>query len=275
MKLVITLAAIILAVLFPAMAAYLLCSHLTGGLLFLCFGRVNVATMIYPIILAFWNRNILNQPLKVFFIYCIATFCINLIEQLFILGWINNYEIVIEIVEYLDIENTNFMLILYHLKDFAFLGWFYSILMPFRYSIWIKRIAFLLFIAALINYLFIEGYKGYGIFNPTTDAIFSFSLPAIYLRYLYKNMLNVPISKNSYFWISFGLIFTNLIGFFLYLIGDTLHTYYYPLFTKLSISRNGFDMIAQVLLSIGFLYTPFAKYIPLPENEDTQDQKTD
>lgn len=241
-----------------------------ADILLIKIGKINVIVMLLPIIVAIWQRKYLNKPLRIFLFYCITTFCINFLEQLIIWLAMNHPKIIMPYLQYWGIGNTNFLLILYHLKDFIFLGWFYGILLATKYGVWVKRIAGLLSVMALMNYLFIEGFRGFGIVNPAADAIFSFSLPAFYLWYLFKYMLHFPVHKNPYFWISFGLVITNLIGLFLYLAGDTMHETDYILFAKVSIARNIFDMVAQVIFAIGFWHAPYAKYIALPEKGDTQ-----
>lgn len=231
-----------------------------NGLLILT-ARINISIMLLPIVVAIFIRKEFNKPLHIFLIYCLVTLAINLLEQAFIWGVTKYYEQCKTYLVYWNIGDTNFLQILYYLKDFIFLGWFYSLLVPKQYNISIKWIAALLSLVATINYLFIEGYNVYGTFNPAADAIFSFALPAFYLWFMYRENLSFPIKKNPYFWISFGLIFTNLIGLFLYLVGDTIYGDDFILFAKISIGRNIFDMISQMLLAIGFWHSPYAKYV--------------
>lgn len=235
--------------------------------IFILSGRICLVCILIPVLIALWNKKHLNTPLKIFVWYCLVTLLINITEHLFVWSADNYKTFWLPILKKWGISDTSFLQIFYYLKDFALLGWFYALLLPLKYSIWVKRIASFLFLATLINYLFIEGYNTYGVFNPAADAIFSFVLPSFYLWYLYRHLINFPLNKNVYFWISFGLIFTNLIGLFLYLVGDAIHKMDYVLFTKMSIIRNIFDMISQVIFAIGFWYAYYVKYLPQPNEK--------
>lgn len=234
------------------------------------FGRLNIASMILPIVIAIWMWKRLNKPLKVFLGYCVVTLLINLLEQMFIWSVDKYTDFWLPILRYWRIENTNFLQILYYLRDFTFLGWFYSILLPLHSEIWVKRIAISLFFATLINYLFIEGYRVYGIFNPAIDAIFSFVLPLFYLWFLYQSFFHIPLYKNPYFWLSFGLIFINLLGLFLYFAGNKMQQTDFVLFAKVVIIKNCLEIIGRIILSIGFWYAPYVQHLlPPGKRKDT------
>jgi len=255
--------AIILGVVLPVVLAFSQCQTLVSDMFFICMGRVSIVAMFYPIVIALIYRKSLNKPLRVFLVYCVATVVANLIEQVFLWLAVHHFYLVEDFIEWANIGNTNFLMILYQIKNFALLGWFYSLLLPLKSGKWVKRTGFALTIAALISYFFIEGHNAFSVFN-TVDAVFGFLLPALYLSYFFRRQINFPVYKNPYFWISFGLVFANTIGLFVYLVGDTLQVNFYNIFVNLSIARNGFDVIAQILLSVGFWYAPLARYIALP-----------
>ena len=235
--------------------------------LFLLVSRITVAIMFLPIIVAIWQRKFLNKPLKVFLFYRIFAVFFNLLEQLFIWFAINDYSKIKSIVEWLEIGDTAFLTITYQLNNFFFLGWFYYLLFPAKYGSWIKRSAIALFLAALTNYLFIEGHREFGTFNPTATAIFTFGIAFFYLWYIYRSQLALPLTKNPYFWFSLALIIPYLVNFFFFLISDVSHEEDYLLFTIMAIIKDAFLILGQILMAIGFWRARYAKYVPLPSQE--------
>lgn len=133
------------------------------------------------------------------------------------------------------------------------MGWFfYLALGDSPIAKWIKYLSITLFLAALINYLFIEGYKVFGIFNPTADAVFSFAIPMFLMWHLYQTESKVPLNKNPYFWIYLRLIVPNLVGMFLYFSGDYLHKTNYDLYVIVVVIRNIFYFIGHLFAAYGF-----------------------
>jgi hypothetical protein len=219
--------------------------------------------MIIPIIVAIVNYKDLNKILKIFFWYCVITFSLDISEHGLMWAVAHYKSFFVPILNKWEIKNTIFFQILYYLKNFAFLGYFfYELLHSHKSAKWIKRVSIFLFISSIINYLFIEGYKDWGIFNPTMDAFFCFLLPLYYMWHLFNMNTKVPISKNPYFWIGLGLISTALIGFFLFLTQDKLEKTDLTLFYKLAIFKNCIMIIEQFLEAVGFYYARYTKYLP-------------
>jgi hypothetical protein len=238
--------------------------------LFILFSKIGTITILIPISLAIWQRKYLNQPLKIFLWYRIFALGINFLEQAFVWFATKYFQLLQPYLKYWDISDTNFLLILFYINDYIFLGLFFYILLGYKPDgIWIWRIAMLLLLTNVINYCFIEGYKVYGFFNPTSDAIFVFGVAAFYLWHLYKSQLVLPLTRNPYFWICFGLILPHLIGFFLFLVGDVALRTNFPLFVSLSIAKNCFLILAQIFYAIAFWRAPYARFIPLPSEEKT------
>ncbi|MEZ4992360.1 MAG: hypothetical protein R2824_18190 [Saprospiraceae bacterium] len=231
---------------------------------FILVSKITVAIMIIPIIVAIWQWKYLNKPLKVFLGFIICLIVANLLEQGIIWYVTNYYEKAKPWLEYWDIHDTNFLAILYRLNHFFWLGWFYSLLAPGKYRTWIRGLASFLFVAALINYLFIEGYHGFGKFNPAAAAIFTFGLASFYLWYVYRSQLALPLTKNTYFWLSLALIIPDLASFFLFLVGDFSHEENLAMFITMSIMKNGFMIISWILMAIGFWRARYARFVPLP-----------
>ncbi len=234
--------------------------------LLILFSKMVLGSLILLVIVAIWQRKYWNKPLKVFVAYKVFSIFFNLIVQGFVWAANNYYPTFKPWLDYFEIYNTNFLEILFYLNDFIFLGWFYYLLLGNRpIGKWIRRVSWILIVAVLLNYFFIEGHNVYGVFNPTMDAIFVFGVAAFYLWYLFRLHLTLPIHKNPYFWISFGLIVPHLIGFFLFMIGDVTYDENFKLFVIISIVKNSFLILGQILMAIGYLYARYAKYIPVPE----------
>lgn len=237
--------------------------------LFLLVGQITIAMMVLPIIVAVWQYKFLNKPLKVFLYYRITELLLNLLEQVFIWFAIHDYDKIKGIVEWLGIGDTAFLAITYQLNNFAFLGWFYFLLLPKKYGSWVKRIAIGLFFAVLINYLFIEGHREFGTFNPTATAIFTFGVAFFYLWYIYRAQLALPLTKNPYIWFSLALLIPYLVSFFFFLISDVSHKEDYLLFTIMAIVKDSFLIVGLILMAVGFWRARYARYIPLPRTSET------
>lgn len=226
--------------------------------------------MVLPIVVALWQRNQLNQPLRVFLWYRIFAVFFNLIEQTIIWLSINRYPIIGPYLKYWDIYDTNFLGILYYLNDYIFLCWFFYLLFGRKpYGVWIGVVAMLLLVSNLINYCFIESYHVYGFFNPTSDTIFILGVAAFYLWHLYKSQLLLPLTKNPYFWITFGLILPQIISFFLFIVGNITSKENFTWFVTMSIGKDGFVILAQIFYAIAFWRAHYARFIPLPSQEKT------
>ena len=240
--------------------------------LFILFGRLNIAIMTLPVIMALVRWKYLNRPLRVFSIFIFLVLLLNLVEQLIIYVTTKYYHTFFKpYLDYWEIIDTSFFQILYYLNYLVLLALFYTLIMPKVFQNKIKIVAITLVFGIIVNYLFIEGYKVYGFFNPLIAAVWGIVLPGLYLLYLFDNMLHFPLNKNPYFWISFGLIATGIIGLFLYLAGNAMQERYLIMFFRVSIARNIFDIFGQILISLGFWYAPYAKYIPLPNSSMLND----
>ena len=72
----------------------------------------------------------------------------------------------------------------------------------------------------------------------------------------------VPLVKNTYFWISLGLIIPNLIGLFLHFTGKKIETTDKVLFVKLNMVHDLFQIVGFILIAVGFYYARYTKYLP-------------
>jgi hypothetical protein len=234
----------------------------------LVVAKFTVIISCIPILVALYQRKFLNKPLFAFLTYKILTLLVNVFEQFLIWYSSKYFETIEPYINYFEIQDTSFIGILFYVLVFIFIGKFYRILLGVKNNgktvIWIS---YLLLLSSLVNYFFIEGYRVYGKFNPAVTAIFMFGVPVYYLFYLFKSNLALPIRQNPYFWLSLGVILPNLIGVFLFFVGDVVHKEDYQLFTILSSFKNAFLILGHILIAIGFWNAPYAKYITLPDEK--------
>lgn len=230
--------------------------------------KITVLLCFIPIVVAIYRRKFLNEALLVFFTYKALSLSVNLFEQ-FIVWYSGEYFKTIEpYMNYFDIHDTSFIGIFFYVLTFIFVGKFYRILLgTSKHGKTIQWISYVLLFIAVVNYFFIEGYRVYGKFNPAAAAIFAFGTAVYYLSHLFRSNLALPIRHNPYFWLSLGVIVPNLIGVFLFLVGDVVHKEDYNLFVVFSSFKNGFLVIGQILMAIGFWNAPYAKYITLPDEK--------
>lgn len=230
--------------------------------------KIETTIMLVPITAAVYNRKYLNKPLKIFLWFCIAKFAVSLLHQGFIWTVSNYKDICVPLLNKWQIKDTNFMGILAYLTNFAFLGWYFFKMIPHEKTAQsIRWLSVALFAFAVINYLFIGDFRDYGVFNPTASAIFCFVLPLIHLWFLYREDLRVPLSKNPYFWLAFGLLLPNLVGCFLHFTGNAIYGEDFELFVKISTGKMTIEIIGQILLAIGFYHARFAQFLPLRDDE--------
>jgi hypothetical protein len=231
--------------------------------LLIFYGRITFLTILIPIVVAIWYYKQLNKPLKIFFYFLVATLIIGLLEQVFI--QVASYtKILTPFLKYFKIEDTNFYQIVYFLKNYIFLSWFFiNSYSSSTLRIWVKYVSILLIFASLVNYFFIEGYHVYGHFNPAVNNLYCFLIPTILLWYVYNNTESkVPLSKNPFFWINLGYVVQNLFTLFFELVGDKLHQTDFILFCQLALGRNIIAFIGFVSCAVGFYYARYTKYMP-------------
>jgi hypothetical protein len=229
-------------------------------------GEYGTVAICLPILFALFRWKYLNKVLKIFYWYCITKLIVSLLHQAFI--WATGYfrDFAVEWLGKWHIENTNFMSILAYLTNFAFLGWyFYKVIPQEKIATSIRWLSIGLFVFAIIDYLFIEDFRSYGIFNPGASAIFCFILPLIHLWFLYREDSRVPLSKNPYFWIAMGLLIPNLVGCFLHFVGNGIYDADFTLYVKINVGKTCLSIIGQILLAIGFNYARYSQFLPLRE----------
>jgi hypothetical protein len=247
---------------FPEVNCFAMLSFKTWEDIFVSFGVIANFFLVIPIIVALIKRKDWNLPLKLIFYYCLTGFLLNLFEHFLIWVSIHHYSWIKPFLELINTNNTHFLNILHYVKDFILLGWFFSLIFPLKTlgrKIWQSGI--ILTLAATLNHIFIEGYKDFGTFNPIADALFILTLPVLYLWFSQRQSVRIPLRRNPYLWISLGLIIPNVLALFLYLTGDYIYESEIVLYFKLFSLKNAFEMIGQLLITTGFLYARYARFI--------------
>ncbi|RYF66281.1 MAG: hypothetical protein EOO39_23310 [Cytophagaceae bacterium] len=215
-----------------------------------------------PIGIALWNRRHWNRPLRIFFTFLVITFLLNGLEQLVIWGATTYYPFFKPYMDQWQISNVLFLYILFYLRDFLLLGYFYALInYPESSRPSILNLSLAISVFAVINYLFIDGFRGYGVIGPTLDALFCFLLPAYYLWGQRTIPYPVTIGKIPYYWFSLGLILQNLMGLFFYYTADKLQQSDFKLYIIAFLIKNVFDMLGVLLFTYGFYQARYVRFL--------------
>lgn len=226
-------------------------------------GKITTFLMLLPIAVGIWKWQRLNKPLKAFFYFCLVSFLLNILELLFV--WIcnNRVEWVLPFLKWAKIGNTNFVHIFYGLKNYIFLGWFYSyVFKPASLAHWVKPAVWVLCIVSLINYFFIEGYNVASGFNYIVPSIFCWLPPMVFMWYIFREDSKVPLTRNSYFWIFLSLIVSNLPSFLQSFMGQKIYETDFLLFVTISSFKNFFLIIGVAFRTIGFWNARYVRFLP-------------
>lgn len=234
--------------------------------LLIFFANITSFAMVIPVVTSLIFRRYWNKPLRIVSFYFLIILLLNLFEGIFIWLCFEYKEIIAPFRDYWEIDNTIFLQIFFYLNNFIFLSIFYSIIFPSKgVSKIIFYLGYCLGVIAIFNYFFVIGYKRLGVLNPSINALFIFSIPLVYLWYSQLHSLRIPLKKNPYFWITLGLVLPNLIGLFLNFSGDFLYIKDYSIYTQIHSIKNIFATIGQILISIGFAHSYYARFIKIAD----------
>jgi len=215
-----------------------------------------------PILLAIINGKNLNKKLNIFLGYCMVALLVAAMHILFIWATSTYFEYWKDLLIKWQIGDTNFMAILSYLNTYLLLGYYFSEeIYNKKYQSRILLLCGIIAIIGLIDYLFITGFRNYGYFNPIASSSLAIVFSLISLRAVFQKDTLVPIAKNSYFWFALGILVYNAIGLFLRLAGNAIYGDDFILYCKVSLAKDLFFDIAQILISIGFYRSKFVKYI--------------
>lgn len=161
-----------------------------------------------------------------------------------------------------QIGDTNFMAILSYLNTYLLLGYYFSEeIYNKKYQSRILLLCGAIAVIGLVDYLFITGFRNYGYFNPIVSSSLAIVFSLISLRAVFQKDTLVPIAKNTYFWFALGILVYNSIGLFLRLAGNAIYGDDFILYCKVSMAKDLFFDIAQILIVIGFYRSKFVKYL--------------
>lgn len=228
-------------------------------------GKIVTVSYLLLLLTGFWRWEYFNKPLRIFFWYVVVTFILNFLEQLFIWGTrrSTHYYDLKPYLDYWQITNTVFMYILFYTKNALLLGWMYTLLFttPSKGQL-IWWIALGLTIFEWISYFSIDGYQGYGNVNPTLDGIFCFTVPMVYLGFLYQHTsVTLPLTKNSFFWISLGLIMENLIGLFFFYTAAKLQQSDTVTYSIVFMIKNVAVLTAIIFFCLAFYRANYIRFL--------------
>jgi hypothetical protein len=154
------------------------------------------------------------------------------------------------------------MSILAYLNTYLLLGYYFSEeIYNKKYQKFFLSLCGAIAVIGVIDYLFITGFRNYGYFNPIASSSLAISFSLISLSIIFQKDTLVPIAKNTYFWFALGILVYNSIGLFLRLAGNAIYGDDFILYCKVSMAKDLFFDIAQVLIMIGFYRSRFVKYL--------------
>ncbi len=214
--------------------------------------------------MAIVNWENLNRLLKLFFWYCMVALLIAAMHILFIWATSSSgyYEYLRPLLKKWQIGDTNFMSILAYLNTYLILGRYFSEeIQEKKYQRQVLLLFSLIAVIGVIDYLFFTGFRNYGYFNPIASSSLAIVFSLISLRIIFQKDTLVPIAKNSYFWFALGILVYNSIGLFLRLAGNAIYGDDFILYYKVSMAKDLFFDIAQILIVIGFYRSRFVKYL--------------
>lgn len=223
---------------------------------------ISLAFLLLPFLLGVINRKYLKRKLKLFLGYCTIALLVLIIHVVFVWQTSSYFKYWEPLLVKWQIGDTNFMSILAYLNTYILLGYYFSEeIYNKKFQNWILLLFGVTAILGIVDYLFITGFRNYGYFNPITTSSLAIVFSLISLRAIFQKDTLVPIAKNSYFWFALGILVPNAIGLFLRLAGNAIYGDDFILYCKVSMAKDIFFDIAQILISIGFYRSKFAKYL--------------
>ncbi|MES2519044.1 MAG: hypothetical protein V4585_13100 [Bacteroidota bacterium] len=226
------------------------------------FGQLTTAATYLTLIIGFWVIKYFNKPLWVFFAYIVATVFTNSLEQIVIWSVGAYPKLLVPYLHKFGIENTLFLGIFSNLKNLLLLGWFYSLLLTDKLGKYVRYLSLSLAGFAIIDYLFITGYKVSGVLTPTLTGFFVVLVPMTYLWVLYNRDNRISIYKIPYFWFSIALIIAHLLGLLFYFIGEKVYKTDFILFVKISVVRNTVTILRHFVFAYGFWMAKYVRFLP-------------
>ncbi|MES2795976.1 MAG: hypothetical protein V4683_08425 [Bacteroidota bacterium] len=159
-------------------------------------------------------------------------------------------------------SDFNFINIFFYLIYVILPGWFYlKVLEKSKTVIWLKYVITIVVALQLFNFFFIEGFKSYGIVGAILSDTFLIIVSGYFLWSLSNNPPNLPLLKNSYFWIFLALFLPHLMQVLITITADNLYESNFILYCKTHIVRNFIHIVCQIFYVLAFKNSKFLKYL--------------
>lgn len=227
-------------------------------------GVVLLCLRIALVCLGIWQWKRLNVPLRVFWYYLLAVLGANLLDRAFIWSVNTHTDAWRPYLTRYAITNTNFLAITHRLVDYVFLSWFYSLILPLRWSGGVRRVGWALVAVALFVYIWVDGFQSYGTINSVFSQAFAVALPLLHLWFLYQLLPELNLWKNAYFLISLGLLIENLLGVFVSFVAGKLNYTDGTSFLLLMMSRHLLTVTGLALYAYAFYQARYVRFLPKP-----------
>lgn len=190
-----------------------------------------------------------NGRLSYLITYASIAFLIAAFELSFV--WIadNFTSFILPYLIKFNISNTFFTSPLYYLNEILFLGLSYSYALGDNYKKPIQISVMLLFIAEVVNTIFVEGYKEAQTFGSLGNSIFQIILSFLYIKNFYSTKFGS--TKDSLLIISWAIFISSTLSIFVYFLTNYLFKNDTILYYKISIFRMIIESLCLLLMAYG------------------------
>jgi hypothetical protein len=219
------------------------------------FGQFTTAATYVTLVVAVFRIRYFNKAMWVFFAYIVATIFIYTLEATFIWAVKNYTAFWLPYLKRFDISDTNFLEILSTLKSIILIAWFYKILLAEKWGMYLGYVCIIMTIFAIVDYIWITGYKTSGMLMPTLVGFFLVIFPMLYLWQLYKRDNRISIYKIPFFWLSIALVIANFVS-------EKMYETDFILFVKFSVARNVVTILRYFVFAYGFWQAKYLRFLP-------------
>jgi hypothetical protein len=226
------------------------------------FGQLTTAATYITLVVAVVRIRYFNKAMWLFFTYIAVTIFLYTLEATFIWAVKNYTAFWLPYLKKFDISDTNFLEILSTLKSIILIALFYEVLLPKQQGHYVIGTGIMMSLFAIIDYIWITGYKSSGMLMPTLVGLFLIVIPMLYLWQLYKRNNRISIYKIPYFWFSIALVIANLLGLFFYFVSEKMYETDFILFVKFSIARNLVTILRYFVFAYGFWQAKYLRFLP-------------
>ncbi len=148
------------------------------------------------------------------------------------------------------IENNNFLAIFHYLAEIYFFGLFFRIALKNKF---IGVFFNIYFVIAIFIYFFIDDYHEFGTVNSNILKTVNVIFPLYYLTRKAKEKLNKNLLSDANILICFGILLPNIINLLFSLFAEKLQILNYPLYVKIKLGTNIFDVLGYCFFAYCFI----------------------